>query len=92
MRIAVTHTMAPSKTICNTAREIGVAIYLARTSAMVQSSKTTGTPANGASNRHAIGLRMAEAAEPGHNTAHAATWAGTARPQCPGNAALSDRR
>jgi hypothetical protein len=84
--------MARPNTICNTARAIAVAIYRARTSAMVQSSKTTGTPAKGASNRHAIRMRMAEAAEPGHNTAHAATWAGTARPQGPGNAVLSDRR
>jgi hypothetical protein len=84
--------MARPNTICNTARAIAVAIYRARTSAMVQSSKMTGTPADGAGNRYAIGLRMAEAAEPGYNTAHAATWAGTARPQGPGNAVLSDRR
>jgi len=84
--------MARANTICNTAREIGVAMYLAWTSAMVQGSKTTGTPANWARNRHTIGLRMAEAAEPGHNTAHAAAWAGKARVQGPRDAVLSYRR
>ena len=84
--------MARPNAICNTAREIGVALVLARTSAMVQSSKTTGTLANWAKNRPTIGLRTAAAAEPGHNTADAAAWAGTARPQCPGVAVLRDRR
>ena len=92
MRIAVTYTMAPPQAICNTAREIGVAIYLARTSARIQSSITTGAPANLARNRHKKGLRIAKAAAPGHNAAHAAAQVGTARLQGPGDGFSGDRR
>jgi hypothetical protein len=73
--------MARPNTICNTAREIGVAMYLAQTSGHAPRIGPGIT----------IRQRKAEAAEPGHNTAHAAAWAGTARVQRPQDTVLSDR-
>jgi hypothetical protein len=45
MRIAVARTMARANTICNTAREIGVAMCLARANPDIKSSQKTAPPA-----------------------------------------------
>jgi hypothetical protein len=100
MRIAVASTMAPPQAICNTARELGVAMVHARANTVSKSLKKTASPAvplaiqneSGQESGARWGMRRGNSVGPGHNVADAAAEVGTARLQGPGDAVLSERR
>jgi uncharacterized protein YggE len=77
MRIAVASTMAPPQAICNSAREIALAMYLARANTLIKSLKKTAPPVVAIQNEWgqksgaSWGKRMGNSVEPGHNVADA---------------------